>query len=165
MKILLISDTHGYFDDAMRNHCHWADEVWHAGDIGSIEVVEKIQAIKPLRAVYGNIDGKELRAIFPLDEKFAIDNLKVFMTHIGGYPNHYESRILKQFESFSPNLFICGHSHILKVMADKSYNLLMMNPGAAGKQGFHKMRTLIRFEIIKSEIKKPEVIELGLRGI
>lgn len=164
MKILLISDTHGYIDEAILSHIKNADEVWHAGDFGTIEVAEKIQKIKPLRGVWGNIDGRAIRNTFPLDNRFSLDGLDVWMTHIGGYPGHYEKRVREILQINPPEIFICGHSHILKVMRDQKYNTLCMNPGAAGIYGFHKMRTMLRFEINQGKIEKLEAIELGLRG-
>jgi putative phosphoesterase len=162
-KILLLSDTHSYLDEQILKFVNLADEVWHVGDIGNIEVVDTIQKLKPLRAVYGNIDDKEIRAEFPLDAKFKIENVKVWMTHIGGYPNRYDKRIRNEIKLNPPKLFISGHSHILKVIYDKKLNLLHMNPGAAGKHGFHKIRTMLRFEIDNSEIKNLEIIELEKR--
>ncbi len=164
MKILLLSDTHGYMDDAIIKHCSEADEVWHAGDFGNIEVAEKIQSVAPLRGVYGNIDGKDVREKFQFDEKFILNDLSVWITHIGGYPGRYDRRIISQLQANSPQLFICGHSHILKVMHDKKYNMLCMNPGAAGLYGLHKIRTMLRFQINSGKVEKPEVIELGFRA-
>lgn len=158
-KILLLSDTHGYIDDLMIKHIKSVDEVWHAGDIGSMEVVDNISKIKSLRAVYGNIDGQEIRAQFPLDQQFIIENTKVWITHIGGYPNRYERRVYEGFTTFKPDLFISGHSHVLKIMYDKKRDLLHLNPGAIGKNGFHKMRTMLRFAIHGKEIKDMEIIE------
>ncbi len=164
MKILLLSDTHGYLDEGILKHAAAADEIWHAGDFGNIELADQLQKIKPLRGVWGNIDGKDVRIVYPLDNRFTIDGLDVWMTHIDGYPGHYEQRVRNILTAYPPQLFICGHSHILKVMRDAKYNMLCMNPGAAGVHGFHKVRTMIRFEINKGKIEKPEVIELGLRG-
>ncbi|MBC8047864.1 MAG: metallophosphoesterase family protein [Fimbriimonadaceae bacterium] len=164
MKILLLSDTHSYMDDAIINHCKQVDEVWHAGDFGNREVADKIKSVKSLQGVFGNIDGKDIRIEYPLDNRFTINDLDVWITHIGGYPGRYEARVRKVLDIHTPQLFICGHSHILKVMFDKNYNMLTMNPGAAGKYGFHKVRTMIRFEIHNGKIEKPEVIELGLRA-
>ncbi len=163
-KVILLSDTHSFLDDKIIAHCDWADEIWHAGDIGNVEVADKLEKIKPMRAVYGNIDGKDLRVIYPLDNRFIINGLDVYITHIGGYPGHYERRVRHILEVNPPQLFICGHSHILKVMRDQKYNMLCMNPGAAGVHGFHKMRTMIRFSIDAGKILQPEVIELGKRG-
>jgi len=163
VKILLLSDTHGYIDDQILKFVKQVDEVWHAGDIGDLKVTDAIALLKPLRAVYGNIDNAKIRNEFSLDNEFTIENIKVFMTHIGGYPNRYDVRIKEKLESDPPELFISGHSHILKVMPDKKLNLLHMNPGAVGKQGFHNVRTMLRFSIDKKEIKNLEVIELGKR--
>ncbi len=160
-KILLLSDTHSFMDDKILAYVAKSDEVWHAGDIGDIAVTDAIQKIKPLRAVYGNIDNKEIRATFPLDNKFTIENVNVWITHIGGYPFRYQKRVLEALKNDAPNLFICGHSHILKVQYDKKFKLLHMNPGAVGKYGFHKVRTMLRFEIDYTEIKNLEIIELN----
>ena len=164
MKILLLSDTHSYLDEAILKYVKLADEVWHVGDIGEITVTDTIKKIKPLRAVYGNIDGTEARAEFPLDNRFVVDGLDVWMTHIGGYPNKYNPRIKEMIKENPPKLFISGHSHILKVQYDQKLQLLHMNPGAAGKHGFHQVRTMLRFEIVKGEITNLEVIELGKRA-
>lgn len=164
MKILLLSDTHSHLDATILKYVKWADEVWHVGDIGTVAVTDALKELKPLRAVYGNIDGTELRSEFPLDNRFVIDGLNVWMTHIGGYPNRYNVRIKEMIKQNPPKLFISGHSHILKVQYDKKLNLLHMNPGAAGVHGFHQIRTMLRFEINKGEIQKLEVIELGKRG-
>ena len=163
MKILLLSDTHSYIDDAILKYVKLADEVWHVGDVGEISVTDTIKKHKPLRAVYGNIDGTEARAEFPLDNKFDVNGVSVWMTHIGGYPNRYNVRIKEEIKENPPKLFISGHSHILKVQYDQKLNLLHMNPGAAGKHGFHQVRTMLRFEVLDGEIKKLEVIELGNR--
>ena len=162
-SILLLSDTHGYLDPKIEKYMLQADEIWHAGDIGSVELADQISAQKPLRAVYGNIDDAKLRRMFPLNQVFECEGLKVYMTHIGGYPGKYPERIRKMIESDKPGLFICGHSHILKVMYDKHYQLVHMNPGAAGKHGFHQKKTLIRFSIAEGKIISPEVIEIGNR--
>lgn len=162
-KILLLSDTHSFIDDQILKYVKLADEVWHAGDIGNIEVIDTIKKLKPVRAVYGNIDDKVVRSEYPLNNKFIIENVSVWITHIGGYPNRYDLRIREEIKNNPPNLFISGHSHILKVMFDKKLNLLHMNPGAAGKHGFHKVRTMLRFEINGDKITNLEVIELALR--
>ena len=159
-KILLLSDTHSFIDQQILKFVKQADEVWHVGDIGDRKVTDTIQKHKPLRAVYGNIDNHQLRNEFPLDQKFTIENVQVWMTHIGGYPNRYDSRIKDEIHTNSPKLFISGHSHILKVMYDKKLNLLHLNPGAAGKYGFHKIRTMLRFEINTDKIENLELIEL-----
>lgn len=162
-KILLLSDTHSYIDEQILKFAKQADEVWHAGDIGDLKVTDTLKKIKPLRAVYGNIDDKDARAEFPLDLKFTIENITVWMTHIGGYPNKYNLRIREEIKQNPPKIFISGHSHILKVQYDKKLELLHLNPGAAGKHGFHKIRTMLRFEVNKSDIKNLEIIELAKR--
>lgn len=161
--ILLLSDTHSYMDDKILQYCKNADEVWHAGDIGSNKVTDKIRQVSKLRAVYGNIDDKTIRAEFPLDNIFTIEKVPVWITHIGGYPYRYDQRIREKITKNSPKLFISGHSHILKVQYDKKLNLLHLNPGSAGKYGIHKVRTMLRFVIENKEIKKLEVIEMENR--
>lgn len=162
-NILLLSDTHGFVDAQILKFVKQADEVWHAGDIGSFEVIDAIKKVKPLRAVYGNIDNNLMQLEFPLDNKFTIENVTVWITHIGGYPSKYKPRIKKDLSIEKPNLFICGHSHILKVMYDKKLGVLHMNPGAAGKHGFHTVRTMLRFKINNDKIEDLEVIELEQR--
>ncbi|WP_310992630.1 metallophosphoesterase family protein [Aequorivita marina] len=162
-KILLLSDTHSYIDDKILNRVNQADEVWHAGDIGDLTVTDRIKALKPLRAVYGNIDGTEARSEFPLHNRFMCENVDVWITHIGGYPGRYNPSLRQEIYSNPPKIFICGHSHILKVMRDKTTKLLHMNPGAVGKHGFHKVRTMLRFTIDGSDIKDLEVIEFERR--
>ena len=158
-KILLLSDTHSHIDDGIIKHVHWADEVWHAGDIGDVSVTDAIMALKPLRAVYGNIDDNVIRMQFPEHLFFNCEDVKVWITHIGGYPGRYPARIRAILDSKRPDLFICGHSHILKVMSDKKYNLLHMNPGAAGRHGFHKVCTMLRFEVHQGKISSLEVMD------
>lgn len=158
-KILLLSDTHSYIGDDILKYVQQADEVWHAGDIGDLSVTDAIKTIKPLKAVYGNIDNAEARAEFPLHNRFFCEDVDVWITHIGGYPNRYNINIRSEIQSNPPDLFICGHSHILKVMPDKTLNLIHMNPGAIGKHGFHKARTMLRFEINGKQIQNLEVIE------
>lgn len=162
-KILLLSDTHGHLDETILKYAKEADEIWHAGDLGTIEVADELAALKPFRAVYGNIDDHIIRKDYPLDQKFNCEEVTVWMTHIGGYPNRYSPRVRNQINQNPPKLFISGHSHILKVMWDKKLNLLHMNPGACGKKGFHQMRTMLRFQIDGKEIKALEVIEIGKR--
>lgn len=162
-KILLLSDTHGHIDERIKSYAKEADEIWHAGDIGNIEVSDELKKIKPLKAVFGNIDGGSLRKEFPLNARFMCEGVDVWITHIGGYPGRYSPAVKEEIRKDAPDLFITGHSHILKVMQDKKLNLLHMNPGAAGKQGFHQVRTMLRFKIDGSEIKDLEVIELGKR--
>ncbi|MDB2385251.1 metallophosphatase family protein [Polaribacter sp.] len=162
-KILLLSDTHGFIDDKILKHVKQADEVWHAGDIGNISVTDAIQKLKPLRAVYGNIDDKTIRSEFPLDNRFTVENVSVWITHIGGYPYRYKPRIKEIIAENTPKLFICGHSHILKVQYDKKLSLLHMNPGAIGKHGFHKIRTMLRFELNNGAVENLEIIEMPRR--
>lgn len=163
-KILLLSDTHSYIDHQILKFVKQADEVWHAGDIGDLKVTDTIKKHKPLRAVYGNIDDKEARAEFSLDNRFTIENVSVYITHIGGYPNKYNPRVKENLINDTPKIFICGHSHILKVQYDKKLNLLHLNPGACGKHGFHKVRTMLRFELDKGDIKNMEIVELAKRN-
>ena len=158
-KILLLSDTHSYIDDTILKYVKLADEIWHVGDIGDLKVTDSIQKLKPLKAVYGNIDDEKARLEFPLDNRFMCEGVDVWMTHIGGYPNKYNVRIREKINENPPQLFISGHSHILKVMPDKKLNLLHMNPGAIGKHGFHKVRTMLRFIIDGRKIENLEVIE------
>lgn len=163
-QILLLSDTHGHLDEAILKYVRLVDEVWHAGDIGDSSITDVLKAMKPLRAVYGNIDNHETQREFPLDNRFICEGVDVWMTHIGGYPNKYTMRIKEVIKANPPKLFISGHSHILKVMWDKKLELLHMNPGACGKQGFHQIRTMLRFTIDGKDIKNLEIIELGKRG-
>ncbi len=163
-KILLLSDTHGHIDDAILKYVAWADEIWHAGDIGDLAVTDTLKSLKPLRAVYGNIDDAKARSEFPLHNKFMCEETSVWITHIGGYPGKYNSAIRAELQHNPPTIFICGHSHILKVQFDKKLNLLHMNPGAAGIHGFHQVRTMLRFEIDGKTIKNLEIIELGNRS-
>ncbi len=162
-KILLLSDTHGHLDETILKYAKEADEIWHAGDMGTLEVTDELANIKPFKAVYGNIDDHIIRKEYPLDQRFNCEEVDVWMTHIGGYPNRYSPRVRNQINQNPPKLFISGHSHILKVMWDKKLNLLHMNPGACGKKGFHQMRTMLRFQIDGKEIKALEVIEIGKR--
>lgn len=162
-KIGLLSDTHGYWDEKYVDYFSSCDEIWHAGDIGSEKLVEQLRTIKPLRAVYGNIDGQGLRMLFPKVQQFTIEGVKVLMTHIGGYPGRYEPAIRPLLAEYKPDLFVAGHSHILKVIYDKRLECLHVNPGAAGISGFHQVRTLLRFTIDTGNIKDMEVIELGNR--
>ena len=152
-KILLLSDTHSYIDAAILKYVNLADEVWHAGDIGDLRVTDTIKKIKPLRAVFGNIDNHEARLEFPLHNRFMCEGVDVWITHIGGYPDKYNVAIREEIKKNPPKLFICGHSHILKVQFDKKLNLLHMNPGAAGIHGFHQVRTMLRFEIDGDKIQ------------
>lgn len=162
-KILLLSDTHGYMDDRILAYAEKADEVWHAGDIGDLSVTEALKKTASLKAVFGNIDSAGIRKEFPLHQRFFCEKVDVWITHIGGYPGKYSPAIRGEIKAKPPKLFICGHSHILKVMYDKDLHLLHMNPGAAGKYGFHQVRTMLRFDVGGTEISNLEVIELGKR--
>jgi putative phosphoesterase len=162
-RIGLVSDTHDYLDDAIIEHFSNCDEIWHAGDFGTMALAEKLRAAKPLRGVYGNIDDAAIRAEFPEQLVFFCEEVKVMMRHIGGYPPRYNPETKKELLIHQPKLFISGHSHILKIMFDEQLKCLHMNPGAAGKHGWHKMRTVIRFVIDGAAIKDCEVIELGKR--
>ena len=158
-KILLISDTHGYIDEKIIKYASQVDEIWHAGDIGSINVTDKLKKIKQLRGVFGNIDDQKIRTEFPLHNRFMCEKVDVWITHIGGYPKKYNSKILEELKSNPPDLFICGHSHILKVINDKKLGLLHINPGAIGKYGLHSVRTMVQFEINGKKIENLSVIE------
>ena len=160
-KILLLSDTHSHIDATILKYVKLADEVWHAGDIGDLKVTDTIKILKPLRAVFGNIDNHEARLEFPLNNRFFCEGVEVLITHIGGYPGKYSPAIREEITKNPPKLFICGHSHILKVMFDKKLNCLHMNPGAAGISGFHQKRTMLRFEIDGDKIQSLEIIEIG----
>jgi len=165
MRIALLSDTHGYIDPLWPEYFASCDEIWHAGDIGTIEVLDHLKNFKPVRAVFGNIDGHLLRAELPETMEFEVEGMKVLMTHIGGYPGKYESRARRLIEFYRPGLFICGHSHILRVIYDKKFQLLAMNPGAAGLHGFHKVKTMLRFSISEGKVHDAEVIELGTKRL
>ena len=158
-KILLLSDTHSYIDEAILKHVKQADEVWHAGDIGDLTVTDQIKNLKPLRAVYGNIDDAKARTEFPLHNRFMCEDMDIWITHIGGYTPKYNNRVRDALTAKPPDVFITGHSHILKVMPDKKLDLLHMNPGAVGKYGNHTVRTMLRFKIDGKNIKDLEVIE------
>lgn len=164
MKIGLISDTHSFLDPKVFTYFNACDEVWHAGDIGDATVANELEKFKPLRAVFGNIDDKAMQARYPEDLWFTCEGLTIWMTHIGGAPPNYNPRTKKLLKEKTPDVLICGHSHILRVKKDPAYNMLYINPGAAGNHGFHSMKTLIRFEINTKIISKLEVIELGKRG-
>ena len=164
-RIGLIADTHHYLDPAVFKHFENCDEIWHAGDFGTAVIADELKAFKPLRGVYGNIDGFDIRSEYPEDLIFTCEQVKVFMKHIGGYPNRYAPGVKNIIIKEHTQLFISGHSHILKVMFDATLQCLHMNPGAAGRQGWHKVRTIIRFVIDGKEMKNCEVIELGKRRI
>jgi uncharacterized protein len=164
MRIGLLSDTHGFLDEAVFGYFAECDEVWHAGDFGSREILDRLKEFKPVRGVYGNVDGSDLRAELPEDLSWECEGLPVFMTHIGGYPGNYDARAGKVIRRLHPGLFICGHSHILKVMRDPALRLLHMNPGACGHNGWHLMRTVLRFTVMDAKVSAVEAIELGVRG-
>jgi len=162
-RIGLISDTHHFLDEAVFHHFDACDEVWHGGDFGTAELAERLKAFKPLRGVYGNIDGQDIRSQYPLQLAWKCEDLSVFMIHIGGYPGRYAPGVKQSILQYRAGLFISGHSHILKIMYDEKLSCLHMNPGAAGKQGWHTVRTLIRFVVDGADIRDCEVIELGKR--
>ena len=162
-KILLLSDTHSHIDDKIIKYAQQADEIWHGGDIGDLRVADELRKIQPLRGVYGNIDDDMTRMEFPLNNRFMCEGVDVWITHIGGYPGKYNQAVRTEIALNPPKLFICGHSHILKVMYDQKLDLLHMNPGAAGMSGFHKVRTMLRFVIDGDKIKDLEIIEIGAK--
>jgi putative phosphoesterase len=165
MKIGLLSDTHSDLDPKVFTHFAGVDEIWHAGDLGDLKLVQGLESFKPLRAVYGNIDDRDIQSRFPEDLVFSCEGMKVWMTHIGGIPPRYNPRVKKLLTNIVPDIFICGHSHILRIKRDEAHsNLLYINPGAAGNHGFHKIKTLVRFEIVNKKILNMEVIEMGKRG-
>ncbi len=166
-RIGLLSDTHSFLDERVFEHFAECDEIWHAGDFGTMELVDKLKQFKPLRGVYGNIDNAKIRAEMPLDLRFECDGVPIFMTHIGGYPGRYEPRVGKILKENPPKngIFISGHSHILKVMPDKNLDFLHINPGACGNEGWHKVKTLVRFTLHEGNITNLQIIELGNRGI
>lgn len=163
-RIALLSDTHNYLDPKIFKYFDGCDQIWHAGDVGTISITDELAKIKPVVAVYGNIDGQDVRKVHPLNQVFMCEQVKVYITHIGGYPYRYSLEALEEIKRNKPQLFICGHSHILKVMYDDKYKLLHINPGAAGNHGFHSVKTLVRFTIDGDKIKDLEVVELGKRA-
>lgn len=164
-RIGLISDTHGFIDPKVFEHFAGVDEIWHAGDVGGLELCDDLKKFKPLRAVYGNIDDATLRREYPEDNRFMLEGFDVWITHIGGYPRHYSPRVRNVLHAKAPDIFICGHSHILRVMRDADYkNMLCLNPGAAGIHGFHSIKTLLRFTLHNKVISDMEAIEMGRRG-
>lgn len=164
VKIGLLSDTHHYLDPQIAEYFGSCDEIWHAGDFGTIQLADDLGKIAPVRGVYGNIDGTDIRNVFPLILRFELEGVKFFMTHIGGNPGRYALPIRREIEEDTPDVFICGHSHILKIVRDRSLNnMLYLNPGAAGKQGFQLYRTMVRFEIESGKLQNMEVITLGDR--
>lgn len=165
IKIGLISDTHNFLDPQVFDYFGGCDEIWHAGDFGTIKIAQQLEKIAPVLGVYGNIDGKDIRDEYPLHQRFTRQGIDFWMTHIGGIPGRYCIPIREEMESNPPDVFICGHSHILKVARDQNLNkMLFINPGAAGKQGFQEMRTILRFEIDEGKINNVEVINLGKMG-
>lgn len=165
IKIGLISDTHSYLDPQVFDYFSDRDEIWHAGDFGKIEIADRLKEVAPLVGVYGNIDGKDIRAEYPLHQRFKREGLDIWMTHIGGIPGRYCIPIREEIENNPPELFVCGHSHILKIARDQELNkMLYMNPGAAGRHGFQEERTVVRFSIAKGKVKDVEVINLGSRA-
>jgi uncharacterized protein len=163
-RIGLLSDTHGFLDDAVFGHFESCDEIWHAGDFGSLEIAERLSRFRPLRAVFGNIDGADIRSRFPKSLRWTCEQAEVLMTHIGGYPPKYNAEWKTELLALRPQLFICGHSHILKIIYDEKIDCLHLNPGAAGREGWHKIRTVVRFCIEEKRFSQCEVIELGKRG-
>ena len=164
MRIGLLSDTHGFLDKALITCFQGCDEIWHAGDFGTPEVLEELQRAKPVRGVFGNVDGPEIRCQLPEDLEWYSENLHVYMTHIGGYPGRYDPRARIELERRKPDLFICGHSHIARVMRDEKLALLHINPGASGHSGWHKERTAMRFDIKVGKLENVELLPLGKRG-
>lgn len=163
-QIGIISDTHDYLDDKIFKHFENCDEIWHAGDVGNISILKKMADFKPLKAVYGNIDGTEIRNEYPEELFFDCEGLKVLLIHIGGSPSKYPARALQSIKEKKPDLYVCGHSHILRIETDKTYKMLYMNPGAAGKHGFHTVRTIVRLKIEDGKMFDIQVIELGKRA-
>lgn len=162
-KIGLLSDTHGYVDPKIYTHFKDVDEIWHAGDIGSLEVLDELLKFKPVRAVYGNIDDHQIRTEVPEFNRFELEGVRVLITHIAGKPGKYSKPAFEELEKASPNLFVCGHSHILLVQHDKRYQMLWLNPGACGFKGFHHVKTLLRFELHEGKVERLEAIEIGKR--
>ena len=164
-RIGLLSDTHGFLHPRIFPFFEKVDEIWHAGDIGNLETADSLAAFKPLKAVYGNIDGHEIRTVHPLHQRFMCEEVDVWITHIGGYPGHYERSVKQEIITNPPGLFICGHSHILKVIFDKKFNFLHINPGAAGNKGFHLVCTALRFVIDGKDIRELEIWEMKRKEI
>ena len=164
-KIVLLSDTHGYLDPALFDHFEHCDEIWHAGDIGSVEIVDQLEQFRPCRIVYGNIDSHQVRIRTSENQLFEAGGLRVWITHIGGYPPRYNPQVKRALKADTPDIFICGHSHVLRVMRDPALSqMLYINPGAAGREGFHHVRTALKFIIDEGKVKDMAVIELGKRG-
>lgn len=164
-RIGLLSDTHSYLDKAVFEYFKDCDEIWHAGDVGTTEILAQLESFKPLRAVYGNIDAKEIQWQTPEHQRFELEGFRIWMTHIGGAPPNYNPQVRPELKKNTPDIFICGHSHILRVLRDPNLqNMLYINPGAAGNEGFHKIRTVLRFTLDNGKIPQLEAIELGKRG-
>ncbi len=163
-KIALISDTHSFLGEDVIEHLQAVDEIWHAGDIGNFSLIEKLESINTLRTVYGNIDDHKIRAACPLNLEWDCEGVSVFMTHIGGYPGRYTKRVKGILQEKKPDLYICGHSHVCKVMMDKQLNILHMNPGACGHAGFHQFRTMLLFDCADGKVENLRLVELGRRG-
>ena len=164
MRIGLLSDTHNFLDENIFKYFEECDEIWHAGDIGSDDIADKLTNFKVFRAVYGNIDEPSLRRKYPEELIFDTEGLRVFIKHIGGYPPKYNKGIRARLDEVNPGLFICGHSHIAKIINDPERKLLHINPGAAGRQGFHHMRSIVRFSILEGKVENIQLIELGKRA-
>jgi uncharacterized protein len=164
-RILCLSDTHGYIDERIAAYCEAADEIWHAGDFGTLAVAETLEKIRPLRAVHGNIDGQDVRRRFPETNRFRCEAVDVMITHIAGRPEHYTQYVRNVMQAEPPRVLVCGHSHLLLVTFVKKYNVLHLNPGAAGNHGFHSKRTMLRFAIDGTSISGMEIIELGNRSV
>lgn len=164
IRIGLLSDTHGHLDDKTLSHFEECDEIWHAGDIGDLSIAEKLSQLRPLRAVHGNIDDNTVYSIYPEQLVFQCEQVKVLIRHITGYPGHYDPLAIEEIQLHKPDLVIAGHSHMLRIMYDEKNNCLFMNPGAAGHQGNHIERTIIRFTVDGKQIRRAEVVELGKRG-
>lgn len=163
-KVVLLSDSHNYLDEAILRYFEGADEIWHAGDIGELSITDRLGEFAKVRAVYGNVDGQKVREAWPEDAIFEIEGLKVYMTHIGGYPGRYNPRVRMIIDREHPGLFISGHSHIVRAMRDPKRGLLHLNPGAVGIEGFHNVRTLMKFEVKESKVVNLNLVELGKRG-
>lgn len=165
MKIGILSDTHGYLDPRVFEYFATCDEIWHAGDIGSPDIIFQLQQFKPLVAVFGNIDDRNIRSLVPEEQWIEREGLRIWITHIGGSPPHYNPNVRKILSQQIPDIFVCGHSHILKVLRDQQHhNMLFINPGAAGQQGFHTHRTIVRMELKDGKVTGAEAIDLGRRG-
>lgn len=165
IRVGLISDTHGFLDTKVFEHFAHCDEIWHAGDVGSTKIIDQLKEFKPLRVVFGNIDNKDVRLCSDEHLFFEIEGFNIWMTHIGGAPPRYNPMVMPRLRENTPDIFVCGHSHILRVIRDRNLSdMLYINPGAAGREGFHKMRTLLRFNLHEGVISQMEVVELGLRG-